>query len=129
MRTVLLFILLALLASDATAVNYYFSTLTGDDSRTAQQAQSPSTPWQSIDRLNAMATSLKPGDSVCSGVETPFTGPLLPAPRVLPVMSSTTALTALVRHRLSAALPLSRPGHSIPIRIFIMQRWICPTSA
>jgi hypothetical protein len=64
MRTVLLFILLALLASDATAVNYYFSTLTGDDSRTAQQAQSPSTPWQSIDRLNAMATSLKPGDSV-----------------------------------------------------------------
>ncbi len=64
MRTVLLFCLLAFSASRAVAANYYFSALTGDDNRTAQQAQSPSTPWKSIDRLNAFATSLKPGDSV-----------------------------------------------------------------
>jgi len=58
----LLLFTLAGFASSAT--NYYFSSVSGDDSRTAAQAQNPSTPWRSIDKLNAIFHSLVPGDTV-----------------------------------------------------------------
>jgi len=45
-------------------VNYYFSMALGDDSRTATQAQNPSTPWKTLGKLNSYFANLKPGDSV-----------------------------------------------------------------
>jgi len=46
------------------ANNYYFSSSKGDDSRNSSQAQSPSTPWKTIARLNSFFSNLKAGDSV-----------------------------------------------------------------
>lgn len=46
------------------AATYYFSASAGDDSRSANAAQNPSTPWRSLSRLNAIFSSLRPGDSV-----------------------------------------------------------------
>ncbi|MEX2592083.1 MAG: malectin domain-containing carbohydrate-binding protein [Anditalea sp.] len=46
------------------ATNYYFSTGSGDDSRSASQAQNPSTPWKTINKLNKIFSSLQPGDVV-----------------------------------------------------------------
>ncbi len=48
----------------AKANNYYFSSSQGDDSRTATQAQSPGTPWKTLNKLNSFFSTLKPGDSV-----------------------------------------------------------------
>jgi parallel beta-helix repeat protein len=63
MRTLALLTLLCI-ANFAQATNYYFSALSGDDTRTSLQAQDPATPWKSIDKFNAISLSLKPGDSV-----------------------------------------------------------------
>ncbi|MDR7131763.1 parallel beta-helix repeat protein [Algoriphagus sp. 4150] len=46
------------------ASDYYFSSSTGDDVHSLEQAQSPATPWKSIEKLNDLAYSLKPGDRV-----------------------------------------------------------------
>lgn len=46
------------------ATTYYFSTLYGDDSRTAIEAQSNTSPWQSLGMLNQIMNLLEPGDSV-----------------------------------------------------------------
>jgi hypothetical protein len=64
MRTYFLLLVLTLHVSILHATNYYFSSVSGDDSRTAVQAQSPSTPWKSLDKFNAVNPSLRPGDSV-----------------------------------------------------------------
>src|SRR5438309_658525 len=65
MRARSLFFILTLVSGISTnAANYYFSTSDGDDSRSSFQAQDPSTPWQSIDKLNAIFPSLQPGDQV-----------------------------------------------------------------
>lgn len=45
-------------------INYYFSTSTGDDSRTSIQAQDSATPWKTLNKLNAYFASLSPGDAV-----------------------------------------------------------------
>ncbi|HEU4470414.1 MAG TPA: PA14 domain-containing protein [Flavisolibacter sp.] len=47
----------------AKATNYYFSS-SGDDSRSAQEARNPATPWRSLAKLNAIFSSLDPGDSI-----------------------------------------------------------------
>ena len=44
--------------------SYYFSSTTGDDSRTSTQAQSSSTPWKTLSKLNSFFSSLQPGDNV-----------------------------------------------------------------
>ena len=46
------------------ATNYFFSTASGDDSRTAAQAQNPATPWKTLSKLNSFFGFLNPGDSV-----------------------------------------------------------------
>ncbi|HVE60257.1 MAG TPA: hypothetical protein VNA26_00455, partial [Chitinophagaceae bacterium] len=63
MKPLLLFLLICLLHT-ANATNYYFSSSSGDDSRSSAEAQNPSTPWRSLDKLNAIFSSLRPGDGV-----------------------------------------------------------------
>src|SRR5438067_1507233 len=58
----LLTVLTVLLAIRSNATNYYFSSSKGNDSRTTTQAQDSSTPWKSIDKLNSLASTIKPGD-------------------------------------------------------------------
>lgn len=56
------------------ANNYYFSTSAGDDSRSFAEAQNPATPWKTIGKLNAIFSSLQPGDSVLFKRGEVFTG-------------------------------------------------------
>ncbi len=44
--------------------NYYFSTTSGDDSRTSTQAKNPLTPWKTINKLNSIMSTLQSGDAV-----------------------------------------------------------------
>jgi len=57
-------LLLVFCLHSAWATNYYFSSVSGDDSRTPAQAQNPSTPWRTISKLNAYFNRLQPGDAV-----------------------------------------------------------------
>ncbi len=63
MKTILLAAMLCLCGM-AKATNYYFSTVSGDDSRTSAQAQNPNTPWKTITKLNAVFSTLVAGDSI-----------------------------------------------------------------
>lgn len=49
---------------EADAADYYFSSVAGNDNRTTTEAQNPSTPWQSIAKLNEFFADLKPGDRI-----------------------------------------------------------------
>jgi len=53
-----------LLSIMANATDYYFSNEIGNDSRNSTQAQNPDTPWKTINKLNAIFSSLKPGDAI-----------------------------------------------------------------
>ncbi|HWD90598.1 MAG TPA: choice-of-anchor Q domain-containing protein [Mucilaginibacter sp.] len=65
MRNVaILTVVFCLAVNVSQATNYYFSSSSGNDSYTATQAQSQSTPWKTIVKINAVMTSLKPGDSI-----------------------------------------------------------------
>ena len=46
------------------ATDYYFSSSNGDDSRSAIEAQNPSTPWKTISKLNIISGTLNAGDRV-----------------------------------------------------------------
>ncbi|MEO7802324.1 MAG: Ig-like domain-containing protein, partial [Ginsengibacter sp.] len=63
MKTFLSFLFL-LLVVNANAKNYYFSSTSGDDSRTAAQANNSATPWKSIGKLNSIFSILVAGDSI-----------------------------------------------------------------
>ncbi|MBA2561711.1 MAG: right-handed parallel beta-helix repeat-containing protein, partial [Chitinophagaceae bacterium] len=62
--TVLLSVLFVFYLNPAIAKTYYFSAISGDDSRTSAQAQNPSTPWKTLNKLNSFFSSLQPGDFV-----------------------------------------------------------------
>jgi parallel beta-helix repeat protein len=57
--------------------SYYFSALTGDDSRTPVQAQDPATPWKTLAKLNSYSGSLVPGDQVLFKRGETYTGSIL----------------------------------------------------
>lgn len=61
---IMLFLAFACLTNLANATNYYFSSTSGNDSRTALEAQKPATPWKTLSKLNAIFNSLKPGDFI-----------------------------------------------------------------
>lgn len=46
------------------AANYYVSQEKGNDNRSLTEAQNPSTPWKSIDKINSLFNYLKPGDAI-----------------------------------------------------------------
>src|SRR5690606_7028021 len=60
----LLCLVFVILYNHSEAANYYFSQVSGNDSRTSQEAQNPNTPWKSIDKLNAVFNTLQPGDAI-----------------------------------------------------------------
>src|SRR5215217_4019470 len=64
MKATLTVTLLVCLFNLTKANTYYFSALSGDDSRTSIQAQRFSTPWKTLGKLNSFFSSLQPGDSV-----------------------------------------------------------------
>ena len=64
MRKFILPILLLHIAAVVNAATYYFSSSSGNDSRSTSQAQNSSTPWQSISKLNSIMYLLQPGDQV-----------------------------------------------------------------
>ncbi len=60
----LLFLFFVGLLNSARSSNYYFSSVSGNDSRTTAQAQNRATPWQTLSKLNSLISSLNAGDSV-----------------------------------------------------------------
>ncbi|REG92649.1 Ig-like domain-containing protein [Algoriphagus antarcticus] len=62
-----IFVLLLFLAGSINqtfATDYYFSSQSGNDNRSSTEAQNPSTPWKSIDKLNAFASNLNGSDRI-----------------------------------------------------------------
>lgn len=59
-----LFLCVLFISSAASAKTYYFSSVSGNDSRTTAQAQTSSMPWQTLSKLNSIMSTLSPGDSV-----------------------------------------------------------------
>lgn len=64
MKILLSLIMSVIFINYAEATNYYFSNDLGNDERTPRQAQNPSTPWKTLNKLNAYFSNLQPGDSV-----------------------------------------------------------------
>lgn len=68
MKTILkrsfLILTLVFLSHYTFAARYHFSSQSGDDSRSNSEAQNPATPWKSINKLNAIFSSLQPGDEI-----------------------------------------------------------------
>jgi parallel beta-helix repeat protein len=60
----------------AGATNYYVSSISGNDSYTAAQAQNQATPWKTIAKVNSFFASLNPGDQIFLQAGSVFTGPL-----------------------------------------------------
>src|SRR3982750_1302774 len=80
MRERVLFAILTLTSViSANATNYYFSTSDGDDSRSFTEAQNPSTPWKSIDKLDSIFQYLQPGDRVLFKKGNTFYGSIVTA--------------------------------------------------
>lgn len=46
------------------AADYYLSSEIGNDNRTMEEAQNPTTPWKSIEKVNTLFDMLKPGDAI-----------------------------------------------------------------
>lgn len=64
LKKILFAIIILISLTEVKGVTYYFSSVSGNDSRSLVQATNPSTPWKSIEKLNSIMHQLKPGDSV-----------------------------------------------------------------
>ena len=60
---ILLSIVFACYFNSAFARTYYFSSTSGDDSRTSAEAQNYLTPWRTLTKFNSFFTSIQSGDS------------------------------------------------------------------
>ena len=63
MKSLLLLLLVSFIET-AGAATYYFSSVSGDDSRSSSEAKNPATPWKTLGKLNAVFSNLQPGDMV-----------------------------------------------------------------
>ncbi|MGI8584559.1 MAG: hypothetical protein ACR2KX_20405 [Chitinophagaceae bacterium] len=61
----------------ASATNYYFSTASGDDSRTFAEAGNPHIPWHTIHKLNSIFSTLNAGDSILFNKGETFDGSII----------------------------------------------------
>ena len=59
-----LLVFLVCFLQSVNASTYYFSSNSGDDSRSSTEAKNSSTPWKSLSKLNSFFNSLQPGDQV-----------------------------------------------------------------
>src|SRR5690606_3295857 len=64
---------IGILGTQAFAADYYFSE-SGNDSRPSTQGQEPNTPGRSIEKLNSVFQTLKPGDAIYFKRGEVFTG-------------------------------------------------------
>ncbi len=64
MKKVCTLFALFVLSVTTQAVNYYFSSILGNDSRSAIQAKNPATPWKTINKVNSYFSHFLPGDSI-----------------------------------------------------------------
>ncbi|WP_158859050.1 malectin domain-containing carbohydrate-binding protein [Lunatibacter salilacus] len=64
LKSTLFLLLLFCLFTSTYGASYYFSSSTGNDSRSNSEAQNMNTPWRSIDKLNSIMRILQPGDVV-----------------------------------------------------------------
>ena len=55
---------LLVISFSAQAKNYYFSSVSGNDSYNSSQAQNEATPWKSIAKLNSFFGSIAAGDNI-----------------------------------------------------------------
>lgn len=60
----MLFFIVFQISGKSEAATYYFSMVSGHDSRSSIEAKNPETPWKSLEKLNDVFKSLQPGDSV-----------------------------------------------------------------
>jgi hypothetical protein len=52
------------LPETASAKNYYFSSVIGNDANTTTQVSNPATPWRTLSKLNSSFSALLPGDTI-----------------------------------------------------------------
>jgi parallel beta-helix repeat protein len=78
-----------LIANLAIANNYYFSSVSGNDSYTRQKAQNPLMPWKSLEKFNSIISDVKPGDSILFKRGEVYVGTLV-------IKNSGTALSHIV---------------------------------
>ena len=73
----LLFVVLLLTSFHLHSTTYYFSSSSGSDEYTAEQAQNMATPWQTLGKLNANMNILQPGDQILLKRGDVFSGTIL----------------------------------------------------
>lgn len=61
---ILLTIFVLFYFSQLQAATYFVSSLSGNDGRSSQEAQSIQTPWKSLSRVSEISSSLRAGDSI-----------------------------------------------------------------
>ncbi len=89
MRWYLIIILFFFKVSVAEAKNYYFSSVSGNDTYTSTQAQSPLTPWQTLSKLNSFFPNFSAGDSILFKSGETFNGSII-------IAKSGTAVSPIV---------------------------------